>query len=354
MKLPDREEFQKIYSALQDNVSREIYKHRLLYALFHEREEILKIIKDCSNLKTGTSPKGDIHGESSPHETTMEAQMYGVDLNVPKLCFYGAGEGCRTLLQCNGIRGQFVIDSHRTGFLEGCPILSLEDFLKLPDCREYLVMIAVGKKEAKREIAALLNEWGLRYVEAFPDGQYFDLPELRLQNEYFVDAGAFDGETTEYFLSHFPGGYSYVFEADPGLVETLRVRLKGRDNVEIFPFGLHDMNGNCTFLSDENMPSRSRVSGTGNREISVRRLDTLLGARPVTFIKMDIEGSELAALRGAERIIREQRPKLAICVYHKSKDMWEIPGLVLQYHPDYKLYLRHYSLYNTETVLYAV
>ncbi|WP_295764255.1 FkbM family methyltransferase [uncultured Oscillibacter sp.] len=354
MKLPDREEFQRIYGALQDDVSREIYKHRLLYALFHERGEILKIIRNWSNLKVETSPLGDVQGEVLPLEAALEAQTQKVDLNTPKLCFYGAGEGCRTLLQYSGIRVPFVIDSHRTGSLEGCPILSLEDFLKLPDCREYLVMIAVGKENAKREIKASLNCHGSRYVEAYPDGQYFDLPELQLQNERFVDAGAFDGGTTEYFLSRFPGGYSYVFEADPRLSETLRVRLNGRSDVEVFPFGLYDTDGNCAFLSDENMPSSSRVAETGNREIAVRRLDALLGDRPVTFIKMDIEGSELAALRGAERIIREQRPKLAICVYHKPEDMWEIPGLILQYHPDYKLYLRHYSLYNTETVLYAL
>ena len=89
-------------------------------------------------------------------------------------------------------------------------------------------------------------------------------------------------------------------------------------------------------------------------EIEVRKLDDMLRDRKVTFLKMDIEGSELAALRGAERIIREQRPKLAICVYHKPEDMWEIPGFILNCHPDYKLYLRHYSISYTETVLYAV
>ncbi len=71
----------------------------------------------------------------------------------------------------------------------------------------------------------------------------------------------------------------------------------------------------------------------GDISIEVRRLDDILGNRPVTFIKMDIEGSELAALRGAERIIRQQRPKLAICVYHKPEDMWEIPNFILNCRP---------------------
>jgi len=75
----------------------------------------------------------------------------------------------------------------------------------------------------------------------------------------------------------------------------------------------------------------------------------------VTFIKMDIEGAELNALKGAERIIREQKPKLAICIYHKPEDVWEIPSLLLNFVSDYKFYIRHntYSfLY--DTTLYAL
>ena len=72
------------------------------------------------------------------------------------------------------------------------------------------------------------------------------------------------------------------------------------------------------------------------------------------FIKMDIEGAELAALEGAQNCIREQHPKLIICVYHKPEDIIEIPAYILSLCPDYKLYLRHYSLGHTETVLYAV
>jgi hypothetical protein len=68
---------------------------------------------------------------------------------------------------------------------------------------------------------------------------------------------------------------------------------------------------------------------------------------------MDIEGAELNALKGARRIIEEQTPKLAICVYHKPKDIWEIPQLILDICPRYKFYLRHYSFSPTETVLYA-
>lgn len=69
---------------------------------------------------------------------------------------------------------------------------------------------------------------------------------------------------------------------------------------------------------------------------------------------MDIEGAEINALKGAEKTIKGYKPKLAICVYHKKEDIWEIPKLILSYVPEYKLYLRHYSPFKDETVLYCV
>ncbi len=69
---------------------------------------------------------------------------------------------------------------------------------------------------------------------------------------------------------------------------------------------------------------------------------------------MDIERSDLEAIRGCEKIIKEQHPKLAICVYHKMEDVQEIPTLILDYYEGYDLYFRHYSPFDVETVMYAI
>jgi hypothetical protein len=68
---------------------------------------------------------------------------------------------------------------------------------------------------------------------------------------------------------------------------------------------------------------------------------------------MDIEGAEFAALEGAENIIKMQKPRLAISVYHKPEDIITIPNLLLKYNKDYKFKLRHYSCCEYDTVLYA-
>ena len=97
----------------------------------------------------------------------------------------------------------------------------------------------------------------------------------------------------------------------------------------------------------------SRLVAGGGTCIPVTSLDAVIDGK-VTFIKMDIEGAEYEALKGAERLIREYKPKLAVSVYHKPEDIWELPGLILSFCPEYTFYLRHYSLSSEETVLYAV
>jgi hypothetical protein len=69
---------------------------------------------------------------------------------------------------------------------------------------------------------------------------------------------------------------------------------------------------------------------------------------------MDIEGSEYKALLGAKNMIMKHKPKLAISIYHKTEDIWEIPYLIYQFNPLYKFYLKHYSLSDNETILYAL
>ena len=98
----------------------------------------------------------------------------------------------------------------------------------------------------------------------------------------------------------------------------------------------------------------SCVSDCGSVKVKARSIDSVLDGEKCTFIKMDIEGSELNALRGAEKTIKKYHPKLAICIYHKPEDIVDIPRYLHQICPGYKMYLRHYSNCDVETVLYAI
>lgn len=88
--------------------------------------------------------------------------------------------------------------------------------------------------------------------------------------------------------------------------------------------------------------------------ILVINIDAVDECRDVTYIKMDIEGAELDALKGAETVIKKNHPKLAICIYHKNEDMVSIIEYIHQIVPEYKIYVRHHSRCVNETVCYAV
>lgn len=87
--------------------------------------------------------------------------------------------------------------------------------------------------------------------------------------------------------------------------------------------------------------------------MEVDALDNLVKEK-VTFIKLDIEGAEKEALEGAAGIIRRDRPRLAVCIYHKPEDILAIPEIILRMREDYRFYLRQYSIGFAETVLYAL
>ncbi len=187
---------------------------------------------------------------------------------------------------------------------------------------------------------------------------YFDLKELKPQEsgEYFVDAGGFDGLTTKEFFRWCKGkGYSYCFEFDRKNISSIEKTLAGNQNCSIVPKALWSET-TCIFahMKGNFASSVTEAMDNGVQRIEAVALDDLLRDKPVTFIKMDIEGAELEAIKGARNIIRNQRPKLAISIYHKAEDIWTIPQTLLEYCPEYRFYLRHYSFSNYDTVLYAI
>lgn len=96
------------------------------------------------------------------------------------------------------------------------------------------------------------------------------------------------------------------------------------------------------------------VSSDGDILIEVDCIDNILSCdEKVTYIKMDIEGSELNALKGAEQHIVRDKPRLGICIYHKQEDLVKIPQYIKSLHPHYQFYVRPHSTMPTELVLYC-
>jgi len=249
-------------------------------------------------------------------------------------------------------------DESKAGKTDVLPIISFQEFIANSKNAVVFIASTVYGDEMKRQLRnngfpedSIIQNIGV---------QYFDLPYFKPQeNEFFVDAGGYDGKTAESFfqwlrMMNRTEGNSVTFEPDPIQYDVCKNKLQGYDNVKIVNKGLWHKSETLKF--HKNLGASSRIASDGEETIETVSLDEYFKdeKRQVTFIKMDIEGAELNALKGAERIIKEQKPKLAICIYHKPEDVWEISNLLLDFVPDYKFYIRHYSLLNNETVLYAM
>jgi FkbM family methyltransferase len=170
--------------------------------------------------------------------------------------------------------------------------------------------------------------------------------------EVFVDAGGFDGDTTEEFCKRYPEYEKvYIFEPSHSNIYNSRQRLRDCRSIEFIQLGLSDSEGTLWFNPD--CGSASSVSEFGTCQIDVTTLDQQIKGN-VTFIKMDLEGWELKALEGSKRHILEDHPKLAISVYHHPSDFWRIYEFIINLRQDYSVFLRHYTEGWSESVLFFV
>lgn len=193
----------------------------------------------------------------------------------------------------------------------------------------------------------------INYIDIKEKNQYFDekimIPEER---EVFVDGGAFNGDTIDRFIRWVKHGNYTIYAIEPDKDNYLQLvhSYLGDERVCPLNIGLWSKREKLKFTGKQG--TDNAISETGKFLISCDAIDNVVKEK-VTFIKMDIEGSELEALDGARKTIINDRPKLAICIYHKRDDLWRIPLFIHKMVPEYRFYIRHYNSDMSETVIYA-
>lgn len=193
--------------------------------------------------------------------------------------------------------------------------------------------------------------------------QYFQKNLIpKLENHIFVDIGAYNGDTIEQFLEFTDGKYEriYAFEPIHSSAELIKENLKGLPNFELYEVAASNKKDKCAYYCNDygELTMATTIQSQGaNDDIQYFYTDTIdkvINGKRVTFMKMDIEGSELEALQGASETIKTNHPYLAICVYHKKEDLIDIISYCKKLVPEYKLYLRHHSITPCDTVLYCL
>lgn len=346
--------FQNIYARMADELSKLIYMYRLNYSITQDGSYIDKMVE---------------HVVRSRVEWNTFCQLLKQKAQSERLYLFGAGVWGRTLYYetKNWVTWQGVIDKRPVpNAISDIDIMTLEQFLE-KDERDAVIVVSSYKYGT--EILEILQKAGIpedkiinggNVIYSLTEGAiYFDLKELesQLSEEVFIDAGGFDGATTRSFLRWCRGrGYAYCFEADLGNISKIKENLSDCRNCQIIPKALWSDTASLSMHMKGNCASTVTQAAEGEDVLMIEAvaLDDLFDNETITFIKMDIEGAELDAIRGAKKVIQKQHPRLAVSIYHKMEDIWTIPCLLMEYYPGYKFYMRHYSFADYDTVLYAL
>lgn len=343
-----RTDLDRIYDALCDEESRQLFDARVAYMLDRDDEAYVEEICRLN----GVFPKEwrcrELEGVLKPGQ---EIVIYGCGHDGKilkrelKLCGYSAA------YWCSGHSGRIGTE------VEGIKVISPEELAA--HHRESLVII--GSRKYETELRRRLFDVGFPFHNIFQfayepgigqnGNQYYDLftPE---EGEVFIDAGAYDGDSLEGFLRWVDGREYKAYALETSAYMCGLLKAKQIPNVEV----VNRAAWNCEEALISTDTSRgSNVLGIGEKESDLygAAIDSMVDGGKVTFIKMDIEGAELKALEGAKNTIKRYHPKLAICIYHRPTDIYDIGRYILELNPDYKLHIRHYTAGTGETVLYA-
>ena len=182
------------------------------------------------------------------------------------------------------------------------------------------------------------------------ESQYFEpFLELKEEGETFVDVGGYDGYTSLQFIHHCPKyNKIYFLEPEKENIFVAHNKLEKCENVCFYEIAASDKKGQIGFIKDG---WSSKVAEGESHMVETDTIDHIIN-NPVTYIKMDVEGSEKSVIKGAKQTIKQYHPRLAISIYHDIDDYITIPCEVLNIRSDYRLFIRHYTGGVDETVMY--
>lgn len=195
-------------------------------------------------------------------------------------------------------------------------------------------------------------------------GGYFNSGYFKINSdEVYVDCGAYTGDSISEFCRIVKNEYRkiFAFELDENNYRLMKEKITIK-NGQMYNYGVWDENRTIEYGVGTTYDSKEgiciwKTKMVGNQAIKkaeVRRIDDILLNEEVSFIKMDIEGAEIKGICGAEKIIKTQKPKLAICVYHKISDFWQVPLLINKLNSNYQFALMHQCKYGLlDSILYA-
>ena len=186
------------------------------------------------------------------------------------------------------------------------------------------------------------------------EGSYTHENVLLEKGDVVIDAGANMGLFSVFAANH-GVDHIYAFEPQSYVVNLLNTNLEYnnlKSKVTIIDKGLGDKDEELTLNCDSNLHAAASIvlstSGGQTEKIHCTSLDNWVNDNNITkvdFIKADIEGAERLMLKGAQRILAEFAPKLAICTYHLPDDREVLTTLILQGNSKYVIEYTSHKLF---------
>ncbi len=344
------DDLSKILNNCVDEESRNIFESRIKSKLYGDRYIF-------SDTILGLKRKWEI-----------QEKEFFLDNIDRDLYIFGAGyrgqNGLRLLQKAGyGERIRGFIDNNRTLWgkeVMGKRVYEPEYMLQNLDCNVVISAEVVYAKDMYLQMVQMLgfpreNVFLPRrgYIRGLNGWIYFDVFEPD-SDEVFLDCGSYDGESSRDFVTWTKGNYKKIYAFDPSKTGKMFFdRMTEREGIKdalFIPKGLWAQDDTLSFIEEG---TGSRINEGGQDIVPVTFIDKVLGGEKATFIKMDIEGAELKALKGAQETIKKHRPRLAISLYHKPEDIVEIPLYIMELVPEYKFIIRQYNLDGVDCVLYA-
>ncbi len=204
----------------------------------------------------------------------------------------------------------------------------------------------------------LREEWNFTGAPVSIDDRYF-IPQVAAalhDHEVLLDAGAHHGQVSQSFIKRTNGAFSQIVAVEPdvwnrtALKHNLRSWLPDDSRVTVVECALAETEADALF--HEGLGYASQLSLTGGTRITTHPIDAL-GISP-SFIKLHLEGGELAALKGAKRTMLQNRPIVAATIYHNDDGIWKTPLWLMETLANYRFLFRLHSWCGTGAVVYAI
>ncbi len=195
-------------------------------------------------------------------------------------------------------------------------------------------------------------------IPIYPEEKmYFEYDLFPKTEEVFIDCGACGGSSLDIFLAENDYSFAKYYGIEPDITNYAKLDQRVselpadiQNKIKIYNSAVWDKDDTANFFVLHG-PGTFQAD-IGPDVVKTITIDNLLDGERATYIKMNIEGSEISALRGAQKTITTYRPRLAIMGYHRTSDFWEVPLLISSYVPDYRISLRSY-MKNVAFTFYA-